>query len=461
MTSISREQQIIILRRALSRGVSDAKSLTTALQISQPAFARLWPQAGNDIISFGAARATKYALTRPIREIGSTFPIYRITEQGKQVLFGELIALVNNEYVFTWKEGERNLIRLFLGLPFFLQDLRPQGFLGALVPRENQDLRLDDKVSQWNDEDVLYYLARRGEDVIGNLIVGNESASRYFKQTDLRHVGVIHAHDRDNRYPELSDQVNAGHIGNSSAGGDQPKFTACIMRDGHTPIEDRLHHVIVKFSPPMDTASGRRWADLLICEHLALDTLSRNAMAASKTNMVIAADRVFLEVARFDRVGSAGRLPMVSILGLDGELGAAAESWTYAANLLTNQKKLSEADLDRIRTLDLFGALIGNSDRHQGNLSLSWTLQDRLTLLPSYDMLPMLYRPNSQGEIIKQKFSAAALDKLDLRHLDDTSRMANQFWNAVLEEPRISDDFKEIAREHSAAIAQYANAPSM
>jgi hypothetical protein len=386
-------------------------------------------------------------LTRPLRELGSTLPIYRITEHGEQVFFGELTALVNDGYLFTWKEGARTKTLPLVGLPFFLQDLRPQGFLGALAPHEHQSMQLPEKISQWNDDDVLYYLAKHGEDVVGNLIVGNESANRFLTHRDPRMV-VVPEHTRREMYPTLADAANSGQVENSSAGGDQPKFLTCVSRHRESPAEERVDHVIVKFSPRLASASGRRWGDLLICEHLALATLVRHGIAASETTVVKAGDRIFLEVVRFDRMGAIGRLPIVSMLGLDGDLGAAAESWSYAALILFNEKKLSEEDLERVRTLDLFGALIGNSDRHQGNLSLSWTLQKRFALLPCYDMLPMLYRPNSQGEIVEQTFSMSVLDRLDLRHLTRALGMANEFWSTVLLEQRISNDFKELAQRH-------------
>ncbi|CAN5178187.1 type II toxin-antitoxin system HipA family toxin YjjJ [soil metagenome] len=449
-----RQDQITALRRLLSRGPASGKSLAQALGLTQSAFSRLWPQTGPDIVSIGAARATQYALMRPIRELGSTLPIYRITEQGQQVLFGELTALVKDQYVFTWNAGPKSKTQWFIGLPYFLQDLRPQGFLGALIPHENATLQLPEKINQWNDDDVLYYLARRGEDVIGNLIVGNESANRFHTHARSRQ-GLIPERARIARYPTLADEANAGHVGNSSAGGDQPKFLACVAREGEPAEAQRVEHVIVKFSPKLESASARRWGDLIICEHLALSTLRRHGIPACQSQIVEAGSRVFLEVVRFDRVGQQGRLPMVSILGLDGELGTAAESWTYAATMLCKEKKLSEDDLERIRLLDLFGSLIGNSDRHQGNLSLAWTLQNSLALLPSYDMLPMLYRPNSQGEIVEQTFSMSVLDKLDLRHLAGALSMAKEVLNLVLEDDRISKDFKEITSRHLKTISQY------
>ena len=47
--------------------------------------------------------------------------------------------------------------------------------------------------------------------------------------------------------------------------------TAIIERDGI------VQSVLVKFSPPVSTEEGRRWADLLLCEHHALRIIQQNA----------------------------------------------------------------------------------------------------------------------------------------------------------------------------------------
>ena len=70
----------------------------------------------------------------------------------------------------------------------------------------------------------------------------------------------------------------AGDVPGSSAGGEQPKFTATVD-DGGT-----LRHVLVKFSPTLDTLVGRRWADLLVCEHLAAETAGQAAEPAARSS---------------------------------------------------------------------------------------------------------------------------------------------------------------------------------
>jgi hypothetical protein len=443
MKKIKIDDKIATLRRLLTRQPADAKTLSSELGISQPTFSRLWPAAGNDICVLGAARSTKYGLSRPVRDLGSTLPVYRIDAMGATDHFCNLIVLAGHWYAVQLSESAA--ITLCEGLPYFLQDLRPQGFLGRTVPKEHADLDLPMDVLMWSDDDVLYYLARRGDNSVGDLLVGNESYRRHRQDLAKNAQDIIPKTDRCIRYPELAGRALRGDLPGSSAGGEQPKFLATISGDA---ADQPARHVIVKFSAGIDTPGGRRWGDLLIAEHHALTTLELNGIAAAKSELLISQNRVFLESTRFDRQGLQGRLPMLSLASLAGETGALDKSWSTVAGLLCNQRQLTPSDLGVIQLLDLYGALIGNTDRHQGNLSLSWGPGQQFSLLPCYDMLPMLYRPNTQGEVVDRRLSLDAMDKLNLQQLPRAAMLAGQFWEAVLADDRVSDDFKAVARRH-------------
>lgn len=151
-------------------------------------------------------------------------------------------------------------------------------------------------------------IARRSEHAAGNLIFGNESYARHIADGAKILQTLVLDSDRLARYPDMATHSKQGEAP-GSAGGEQPKFTAVIQR-GAQP--DTAEHVIVKFSPGVDSPSGRRWADMLICEHLTLEILARNRIGAAKTAILESGGRVFLEVVRFDRVGLKGRLPMAT-----------------------------------------------------------------------------------------------------------------------------------------------------
>lgn len=83
--------------------------------------------------------------------------------------------------------------------------------------------------------------------------------------------------------------------------GEQPKFTAYAM------APDGPRHVIVKFSELEESAISERWRDLLLAEHIVLDTLHQAGIPAAKTRIVDCNGQRFPEVERFDRSGSLGR----------------------------------------------------------------------------------------------------------------------------------------------------------
>jgi hypothetical protein len=93
--------------------------------------------------------------------------------------------------------------------------------------------------------------------------------------------------------------------------GEQPKFLARLDE------EDRQTHVLVKFSPPHASATARRWADLLRCEHWAHQLLASTGVAARQSRWFSFADRTCLEVERFGRIGTEGRRGSASLLALD------------------------------------------------------------------------------------------------------------------------------------------------
>ena len=431
------------LKTLLRAGPRDAPALCQALGISQPTFSRLWKQPGAGIVRIGQARASRYALLRPLGQLGTTLPLFRVGQGGGTDAYGALTMLYPHWFLFAPHDGGRP--ELIEGLPYFLQDLRPQGFLGRLAPRLHPELNLPQDILLWSDDDVLLWAARRGEDAAGNLIVGNESLARFLRAESAPTVGEA---SRDAAYPALAERANLGTVdAGSSAAGEQPKFTACVARrDGSS------EHVIVKFSPPVDTSNGRRWADLLIAEHLALCTLQDHGIAACGTQIVAAGQRVFVEAIRYDRQGSRGRSPVATLAALDGITGAADRNWTACAELLAEQARLGEIDTRAVATLDVFGFLIGNNDRHHGNLAFFWSDDGTLALAPVYDMLPMLYRPNAQGEIIARQVDLSPLDRLDLRFLPQAHGMACDFWQRVVDDERISADFRRIASNHAAAI---------
>jgi hypothetical protein len=64
------------------------------------------------------------------------------------------------------------------GLPWWLFDMRPQGYLGrAYASTYAADLGLPANPEQWADSDVVRALLAHGHDAIGNLLIENKHES--------------------------------------------------------------------------------------------------------------------------------------------------------------------------------------------------------------------------------------------------------------------------------------------
>ena len=224
----------------------------------------------------------------------------------------------------------------------------------------------------------------------------------------------------------------------SSAGGEQPKFTVSIERAGE------VLNVLVKFSPPIDSIEGRRWADLLVCEQIALQLVQEKGVPAVKTALLESEGRVFLEVVRFDRVRRFGRLPMISLRAIDNEFYGRQDNWVAAAKRMEADNRMSRDDARNLRWLSVFGDLIANTDQHFCNISLAGEA-GHYSLLPAYDMLPMFYRP-MDGAAPVNTFRPPVFSTSAAGEWDSALGAAIVFWERAGEDLRVSQDFRQICR---------------
>ena len=292
----------------LLQGPRSAPELRQALGISQATFSRL-VSAHDEVVQFGKARATRYALIRPIRGVAS-FPLWQVSTLGSASQFGViypcwprgscLVALASGEW--QWFEG----------LPWYLTDLRPQGFLGRAWGRAiAATTHLPEDIRMWQEDDVLYALCVWHGDNAGGWIIGEENYQRWVISADPI---VIMAHEKVHLYQQFAKEALAGEIVGSSAGGEQPKF-ACYAQTAQGDA-----HVLVKFSAHERNEVSERWGDLLIAESVALSVLSDAKVNASQA-VALCSERgqVFLESIRFDCVAARGRRQIVSLEALQSE----------------------------------------------------------------------------------------------------------------------------------------------
>lgn len=134
-------------------GPSRAADLTARLETSRPTLSRLVAAADDAVLRFGKARATVYAATGEVRG-EKAWPLYRISAEARVLPLGELLALHNEHFFVSLGQANPVLLHppldsgLFESLPWFIDDQRPQGFLGRhLAHRLSETLRLPSQLN--------------------------------------------------------------------------------------------------------------------------------------------------------------------------------------------------------------------------------------------------------------------------------------------------------------------------
>jgi hypothetical protein len=436
-----------------THGVARASELASALGISQPTLSRALASLGPQrLIRIGRARATRYALRTPMS--GGECPVYLIDESGKALHLGVLYRLSRGEWYFQQDEpwvslrGEEFRDGLYPDLPWFLQDMRPRGFLGRCFARTHAGaLQAPQNPSNWSSDQVLESLRRFGADMPGALIVGQEMLER-FHEAIRSGNDIIDRADIPSRYVHFAEQSLAGEWPGSSAAGEQPKFTARLRR-----ANGLLQQVLVKFSGDVKLPEARRWSDLLFAEHCASTVLSAQGLSCAQTNIVQSEGRTFLESERFDRCGLSGRRAVVSLEALDAAYtGVNDLPWNRAANILRESGWIDAQDARRLSLFWWFGVLIGNSDMHYGNLSFFLDPRPPLRLAPLYDMVPMTYRPGLEGALPAHTLRFVPPPPEEKETWSEAAPLALRFWEMVASDQGVSAEFRAIAAGNRTAL---------
>lgn len=396
-----------LIRQLLSQGPMKARQLIEKLNISQPTFSRALRELGDDVVRIGAGPSIQYALRNPKPGFRST-PVYHVTDEGRVKSLGELIPVRPDGFVMVQTD---NLSLHSDGLPWWIYDMRPQGYLGrSYASAYSTELGLSANPEHWTDSDVVRALVAHGHDAIGNLLIGEQARNRFLEMPEPTPV------ERATQYPVLARAVGAGEIPGSSAGGEQPKFCTYTERG----------HVLVKFSAPDDNPVSERWRDLLLAEHLALKVLN------VESEIFDFDGQRFLEIPRFDRIDRFGRLAVFSLRALDAEfIGNASASWPVLVNQLVAEgyaQALAATDTARLWA---FGTLIGNTDMHAGNLSFISKQGPPYQLSPAYDMLPMGFAPRTGGAIINELRPASLPEAIGGDIWREALNLAEEFFAKV------------------------------
>ncbi len=451
----ARDQLAQLLRRKPGAKAAD---LALAANVSLPTLHRMLKELGMDSVRIGKAGQTRYYLRRALKGFKGDIPVYAVDTTGNVAQTGSIKLL---EPQGTWLDvgamgwpidSEFALGAWPDGLPYPLQDMRPQGFLGRLFAQsEAKALGVASNPKEWDDNDVLHILLQRGSDASGNLIIGN-TALQAWLDAKAQPVKVLTPQTLARSYVTLAATVTERGIAGSSAGGEFPKFTALRdLRGASTP------HVIVKFSAADTSATVQRWSDLLVCEHLAMLAIRTiPGVQSARSRIIQAQGRTFLEVERFDRHGLFGRSPLCSLDTIEAAIVAKTSTdWGHAGDLLLAQGWVDPNAPALLRAIWAFGKLIGNADMHKGNVSfvpVSNLAGPVFQVAPVYDMLPMMYAPLPGGELPASAFNPGLPTPKERDAWLLAYPAARHFWQSAADDQRISMSFREICPRNAAEL---------
>jgi HipA-like C-terminal domain len=449
----ARDRLISVLRR---RAAVSAPELAEQLGVSGPTLHRMLLEIHGGIVSTGRARRTRYALRRAVRAESGEIPLYSVDGTGRAELATHL-ALVHPQgscmpLAHTgWPVPIEARDGWWPGLPYPLYEMRPQGYLGRQLARLRQrEFAVSANPEEWSDEDIVHVLSHCGADVSGNLILG-DAAYEQWQAATLSAAEPLKPRSLPKAYAALAELAVAAGVPGSSAAGEFPKFPAQRELAGSaTP------HVLVKFSGADGSAAVRRWADLLVCEHLALECAAAMPGAASARSRIVEhSGRTFLEVERFDRHGRFGRSALVCLATLDAALlGESTSDWARLGARLLRAGLIDAQGLECIHKLWWFGKLIANTDMHTGNLS--FVPQGTLKLAPAYDMLPMLYAPLPGGEVPVRAFEPPLPLPPQRDAWAAACGAALEFWTQAARDSRIGEGFRRTCAHNAERLQRVA-----
>ena len=423
----------------LAQGTATSREIQAATGMSQAAVSRQLKRMRDNVVVIRTGRTPRYILTRNAFGGSDRLPVIAIDGSGDPAQVASLRPLITGQfYVETVGESSALLLGdegngLYDDLPYFLYDMAPQGFLGRQVAREMHtrfpECPADPRY--WTADHIGRFLISNGDDMPGNLMFGEQNLLRVRRKPEPV---------ADDDYPCMADNVMAGTVSGSSAGGEQPKFTAFSRK--------KQSHVIVKFSPRGTNNIATRWRDILLTEYHALETLRLHGIPCAQTRLLEKGGRLFLESRRFDRFGEYGRSSMLSLAAIDAEFAGSGSNWPRVLQALAQRGVVGHEELVRAEFAWCFGRLINNTDMHPGNLSFAME-NDRFRLLPIYDMCSMGFAPGSGGEVSPYAF--VPKDSIPVALTNEeyarVKSLAIAFWDKVARDERISGSLKEFLKK--------------
>ncbi len=421
-----------VLALLTTRGGLPSSSIQEALKLSQPTVSRILSEIGDEIVVLGRGKSTQYAVAHAIGTFPAQQPLWHIDQSGAPERIGT-VCLLAKDQIHIEGDGVSHLFDSTPQelLPWVLSPLRAQGFLGRMLAGRLAHYGVPSNPETWNVEAALIS-ALNIHDAPGALLLGTHAQKSRLMQMDANDPAQLLDHI-------ALDIVKTLPIG-SSAGGEQPKFPV---------LDAQGNPWLVKFSPPRGTPFGDRWSDLLCAEALCNQALERHGFEAAQSQILQSQTRTYLLSKRFDRCAGDGRKHVVSI----GSVHAAFVkggyvNWASTSDALARQGRLSRLDAQACHSMLQFGRLVGNTDMHSGNASLfveGSSLQEimrgNFKLAPTYDMLPMRWKPDAMVGVVDY----TPFD-VDYSLADAATRAAaREFWVALSRHALTSAVLREVA----------------
>jgi hypothetical protein len=402
--------------------------------------------AGSQMLILGRGKNTRYALPNAALTGQSQWPLYWVAADGDIREFATVsYALPNVLHVYghaisSLTNGE---------FPWFLTPLALRGYLGrAARPRLGAVAQpWDTHPEQWPFAQQIFAAQSGALEHAGAVLWGDESVGAW--QNSIKQTP--HFDDPTTLlkiYDELAKSTTIGPIAGSSADGEQPKFSTRVVDASGT-----VREVLVKFSPQRNTPFGDRWHDLLFAEAIASNVLRDFGFDVPATRVLSSPNRTYLESARIDRAGAIGRRHLLPLKAVHSTFTHGSQRhWADTVYKLAAQKRIAQTAIATTQTLFAFGNLIGNTDMHFGNLGViaespEQIAKGRFDLAPCYDMLPMRFKPEAHNDFGYTPFEAELSAALPHAIASLARVMAGEFWQCVAEETRVSESWRQFARD--------------
>ena len=126
---------------------------------------------------------------------------------------------------------------------------------------------------------------------------------------------------------------------------------------------------------------------------------------------------------------------------LDAGFVGSGGNWPVIARALWKSGVITPQAFDTASLLWAFGTLIGNTDKHSGNLSCLSEGRRPYELAPAYDMTPMAFAPTAGGGLPNRALELTVGEQVSAAAWKEALAMAQVFVRRVEGEEEFSVDF--------------------